>query len=98
MLTSRLDTIAKGTLGMLKLDTLETLKNIQAPSLIIGGENDIMTKPSASKTIANNIPTSTLHIIKYTGHMGILENSQKYIDYLNSFVLSTFSPNNKLKN
>jgi pimeloyl-ACP methyl ester carboxylesterase len=90
MLTSRVDTVSRGTLGMIKLDTLETLKNIQVPSLIIGGQNDIMTKPSASETIAKNISGSTLHIIDNTGHMGILENAKIYIDHLDSFILTNF--------
>ena len=90
MLTSRVDTVAKGTLGMLKLDTLETLKNIQVPALVIGGKNDIMTKPEASQVIANNIPNSTLHIIENTGHMGTLENAKVYIDYLDKFIMTNF--------
>jgi pimeloyl-ACP methyl ester carboxylesterase len=86
MLISRVDTVAKGTLGMLKLNTINILKDIQVPTLIIAGQNDIMTKASASETIANNIPNSTLHIVKNTGHMGILEQSDMYINYLNNFV------------
>lgn len=90
MLTSRVDTVAKGTLGMLKLDTLSTLPKIKVPSLIIGGKNDIMTKASASEVIAQNIPSSTLYIIDNTGHMGPLEKAQLYINYLQEFMNSKF--------
>jgi pimeloyl-ACP methyl ester carboxylesterase len=90
MLTSRVDTVAKGTLGMLKLDTLSTLPSIKVPALVIGGKNDIMTKASASETIAQNIPNSTLCIINNTGHMGTLEKAQVYINYLQEFVTINF--------
>jgi pimeloyl-ACP methyl ester carboxylesterase len=90
MLTSRVDTVAKGTLEMFKLDTLDTLPKISVPALVIGGQNDIMTKAASSQTIADKLPNSTLHIIENTGHMGPLEKASIYIDYLNSFVTSNF--------
>jgi pimeloyl-ACP methyl ester carboxylesterase len=88
MLTSRVDSVAKGTLGMLKLDTLQTLKAIEVPALIIAGQNDIMTSPSASEVIAKTIPNSILHVIGDTGHMGTLEHAKIYINYLQKFLLS----------
>jgi pimeloyl-ACP methyl ester carboxylesterase len=90
MLTSRVDTVAKGTLGMLKLDTLSILPSIEVPALVIGGKNDIMTKASASETLAQNIPNSTLCIINNTGHMGTLEKAQVYINYLQEYVTINF--------
>lgn len=71
---------------MLKLDTVEILKSIHVLALVIAGQNDIMTKASPSETIAQNIPNSTLYVIENTGHMGILENSKVYIDYLDKFI------------
>lgn len=90
MLISRVDAVAKGTLGMLKLDTLDSLRSIQVPALIVGGQNDIMTRPEASETIAKNLPNSTLKIIQNTSHMGLLENAKVYVDYLNNFITSNF--------
>jgi pimeloyl-ACP methyl ester carboxylesterase len=90
MLTSRVDTVAKGTLGMLRLDTISILPSISVPALVIGGQNDIMTKAFASEVIAKNIPNSTLHIIKNNGHMGPLENAKVYINYLQEFITLNF--------
>jgi pimeloyl-ACP methyl ester carboxylesterase len=90
MLTSRVDTVAKGTLGMLKLDTLETLQSIQVPALVVGGQNDIMTKPEASETIAKHIKGSELHIVANAGHMATLEKAKIYIEYLDKFIITNF--------
>ncbi|MBC7472517.1 MAG: hypothetical protein H7196_04660 [candidate division SR1 bacterium] len=85
-MTSRVDAVAKGTLGMLKLDTIELLKSIKVRALVVGGRSDIMTKVLASETMATNIPNATLIFLENTGHMGMLENTKVHIDYLDKFI------------
>ena len=86
MMTSRVDVVSDGTLEMTKLNTFDTLKDILVPTLVIAGKKDILTLATANKTISELLPNSTLKIIENAGHMGILEQSQTYIQELEKFL------------
>jgi pimeloyl-ACP methyl ester carboxylesterase len=49
-------------------NTLNDLKNIKCPTLVIGGKDDVFTPAWMSKEVAANIPGSTLHLYDNAGH------------------------------
>lgn len=69
---------AKGNLAMFRWDVTKTLPNITRPTLVIGGDLDIVTKLEASRAIANAIPGARLQVIEGVNHMGFLERADDY--------------------
>jgi len=56
-----------------KFDIMEAVSNISSPTLIIVGENDIMTPVKYANYLHSNIRNSSIHIVKSAGHMVMLE-------------------------
>lgn len=54
--------------AILKFDVLDKLANVQAPTLIIGGDDDKIVGVDASYEIHQRIPGSRLHIYQGLGH------------------------------
>ncbi|MFQ5967700.1 MAG: alpha/beta fold hydrolase [Acidimicrobiia bacterium] len=54
-------------------DVRERLADIQAPTLVLVGEQDEETPPSYSRYLADNIPRSLLEIVPEAGHLLNLE-------------------------
>ena len=71
----------------MRTDTSGLLSKIQVPTLILVGEHDKLTPPSASEALQRQITGSELHIIRQAGHMSNLENAPAFnkhlIDFLN---------------
>ncbi len=68
-----------------RTDTTETLSKIQVPTLILVGEYDRLTPPSAAKTMANNIRDAKIHIISEAAHLSNLENPEEFNTHLRNF-------------
>jgi pimeloyl-ACP methyl ester carboxylesterase len=69
---------AKGNLAMFRWQATEVLPTIGVPVLILSGDRDIVTLPSASATITRAVPKGRLVAIEGAGHMGFLECSAAY--------------------
>jgi 3-oxoadipate enol-lactonase len=69
-----------------RTDTTEGLRNITVPTLILVGENDTLTPPSAARSMHERIRGSMLHIIPGAAHMSNLENAQLFNELLLSFL------------
>lgn len=69
-----------------RTDTTEALSRINVPTLIMVGENDALTPPSASKEMQSRIATSLLHLIVHAAHMSNLENSKEFNKHLLDFL------------
>ena len=54
-------------------DSRATLKSIAVPTLVVVGEEDIITPPRESETLAAGIPSAELLIIEKAGHFPMLE-------------------------
>ena len=72
--------VAKGNLAMLHWDATDALSRLTVPVLVLGGDGDIVTKPSASEYIAASTPTSQLSIKSRSNHMSVLDQSKSYLD------------------
>ena len=67
-------------------DVYEQLKDIQAPCLVIGGEDDVFTPPWMSREIDAALPNSELHLYPQSGHAFHWENltdfNQRVLDFV----------------
>ena len=70
--------LARGNLAMFRWDGTDTLSSTQAPVLVLGGADDIVTKPSASERIAASAPMSTLRVLEGANHMSIIDDAPTY--------------------
>jgi 3-oxoadipate enol-lactonase len=69
-----------------RTDTTEALSKINVPTLILVGEHDAVTPPSAAKNMHDRIPNSKLHLIENAGHMSNLENPVMFNKHLTKFL------------
>lgn len=60
---------------------------IKIPTLIIWGEKDMITPLSEGKTIAENIPSAKLEVIKNSGHFVFLEKPEEFTKLIKEFAL-----------
>ncbi len=69
-----------------RTDTTSSLKNITIPVLILVGEHDPITPPSAAEAMHALIPGSELHIVPGAAHMSNLENPDFFNQKLLAFL------------
>ena len=69
-----------------RTDTTEALSGIKVPTLILVGENDKLTPPSASQEMRSKIPKSEIHLIQNAAHMSNLENSDEFNKHVLNFL------------
>ncbi len=67
-------------------DVTDKLNAIQVPTLILCGTLDVMTPPKFSKSLAEQIPQSKLHLLEKTGHMLMLEQPDAVAKLLKQFL------------
>jgi len=69
-----------------RTDTTASLSSIRIPMLILVGEHDATTPPSASQSLHARIPGSELHLIPRAAHMSNLENPEEFNKHLLTFL------------
>ncbi|MGC8766083.1 MAG: alpha/beta fold hydrolase [Brevinematia bacterium] len=67
-------------------DSRELLKEIDVPSLVIGGKDDKIVPIEIVKYIADNLPNATFVEFETSGHMSPLEEPEKFNNILLSFL------------
>lgn len=67
-------------------DVRARLGEIRVPTLIICGGNDWITPLSTSQQIAAAIPSSVLEVFEQSGHFPMVEEPEKFISVLQSFL------------
>jgi pimeloyl-ACP methyl ester carboxylesterase len=82
---------AKGDFAMMDWDVTRKLPDIKIPVLVLAGELDLITKPSASRTISEAIPGAQLKIMPGCGHMGFYEYSAAYNTEIAAFAEQVLS-------
>jgi pimeloyl-ACP methyl ester carboxylesterase len=80
--------LAKGILAMFVWDETATLPKIGVPTLVITGDHDKLTLPTAAEYMASTIPGSKLVRVASAGHTGFLEQSRAYDDAITNFLIS----------
>jgi 3-oxoadipate enol-lactonase len=74
-----------------RLETCTGLPDIKVPVLILVGEKDGITPPSASNFMHENIKKSSLEVINRAGHLSNLENPEEFNKHLKLFFNSVYS-------
>jgi pimeloyl-ACP methyl ester carboxylesterase len=67
-------------------DTVERLGAIQAPTLVVTGEDDILTPPRLSRQLARGIPDSELVLMTGAGHLAMVEVAPRFNRLVRRFV------------
>ncbi len=67
-------------------DATELLPQIQAPTLVIAGEDDILTPPKGAQYLAEHISNAKFHLFKKSGHMTHLEYPYKFVELVKLFL------------
>jgi 3-oxoadipate enol-lactonase len=79
--------IADALMGLAaRADSGPTLKQIQVPTLVLCGAEDVLTPPSDSEALARGIASSRLEIIPRAGHLANLENPEEFNAVLKDFL------------
>ncbi|MDB5730531.1 MAG: Lysophospholipase, alpha-beta hydrolase superfamily [Variovorax sp.] len=78
--------VAQGVLGMLHWDGSDVLTKIRVPTLIISGDEDVTTLPSASDRMERDIPSSVRVAVSRAAHLGPVEQYARYADAIASFM------------
>jgi len=68
-------------------DTLDRLERIEAPTLVVCGEQDILTPPHMHRQLANRIPNARLVQIRGAGHLVTAETARRFNRLVNRFLL-----------
>jgi 3-oxoadipate enol-lactonase len=69
-----------------RTDTTPALGQIKVPTLILVGDQDPITPPSAAETLHKGIAGSEMHVIPNAAHMSNLENPEVFNQHLASFL------------
>jgi pimeloyl-ACP methyl ester carboxylesterase len=77
--------LARGTLAMFDYDETRTLGTIAVPVLVVCGASDIATVPPASGRMKAQLPQAELVTLKPGGHMGLIEQNQRFAEAVSSF-------------
>lgn len=69
-----------------RTDTTHVLPQITVPTLILVGEHDTLTPPSASQAMKEKIPNAEMYVIPSAAHMSNLENPEEFNRHLLAFL------------
>lgn len=78
--------LARGNLAMFGWDSGRGLAHLTAPTLVLAGALDIVTRPDASRWITEAAPDARLEVIEGANHMGFLEQADLYNAAIERFV------------
>jgi pimeloyl-ACP methyl ester carboxylesterase len=67
-------------------DMRTTLRRISVPTLVVAGEQDVLTTPLQSKELADGIPDSMFVVIEHAGHFPMLERPLEFNRVLRTFL------------
>jgi pimeloyl-ACP methyl ester carboxylesterase len=77
--------MARGMLGMMRYDAIQTLGRISVPTLVVAGNLDLVTKPEASERIRSGIPRARLINLAPAKHLGLIEYHARYAEVVREF-------------
>lgn len=69
-----------------RTDTTAALSSVKIPTLILVGQEDKLTPPSASESMRDRIARSEMHVLPNAAHMSNLENPEEFNAHLIAFL------------
>ncbi|MFL5628965.1 MAG: alpha/beta fold hydrolase [Ktedonobacteraceae bacterium] len=83
--------IAAASRGMAQRpDSTDLLANITCPTLVLVGEQDVLTPPDVAQEYAAKIPHAQYVTIPYAGHLSNLEQPKAFVQAVSGFLRSAF--------
>src|SRR2546421_8199189 len=83
--------IAAASRGMAqRADSTDLLATIAFPTLVIAGEQDVLTPPDVAQEYASNIPNTQFAVIPNAGHLSNLEQPEAFLQALSGFLRTSF--------
>jgi pimeloyl-ACP methyl ester carboxylesterase len=79
--------VARGTLAMFHWDASPVLPRVNTPVLILVGQQDTTTLPTASEHMQKTMPQAKLQMVNSSAHYGLLEQNLTYDAALAQFAL-----------
>jgi pimeloyl-ACP methyl ester carboxylesterase len=86
---SKPSVVARGTLAMFHWDAKPVLPHVNVPVLLIVGQQDTTTLPSASEFMQHAMPEARLETVSPAAHYGLLEQNKRYDSALAHFAAET---------
>jgi 3-oxoadipate enol-lactonase len=71
---------------MTRPDSRDLLQTIDVPTLVIGGDEDVLTPPAEAQIIHDGIRGSRIEILKHTGHLSNVERPAAFNTLLSELV------------
>jgi len=83
--------IAAASRGMaLRSDSSDLLSSISCPTLVVVGEQDVLTPPAVAREYAARIPGCQFATIPNAGHLSSLEQPEAFLAVMRSFLVASF--------
>lgn len=79
---------ARGNLSMFHWDATGALGGVTVPILVVGAAQDLLTRPQASLTLAEENAGAVLHIVDDANHMGPMERAEVYAGLIADFAVA----------
>jgi len=74
----------------------ERLSNIDVPTLLIWGQDDIITPPEVAQEFRDRMPSARLHFIQECGHAPMIEHPERFndltLDFLSELAETAYAP------
>ena len=77
------------TAQFLFFDMRRELAQVSAPTLVLVGEDDIITTPNQAQVLADVLPDARLHVFPETGHNPFVEETEAFIRIVADFLAET---------
>ena len=72
--------------AFLGLDITENLEQVEAPTLVVSAEDDILKRPKFGRLIAEKVPKSEFFLMENAGHALILEKPNEFVRLVREFI------------
>ena len=69
-------------------NVMERVAEIELPSLVLCGTDDVLTPPKFSEYLCENMPAASLDMIEDAGHMAMVEQPLRVGESIHRFVCS----------
>ncbi|WP_165187900.1 alpha/beta fold hydrolase [Caulobacter soli] len=83
--------LARGNLAMFDWDADGALQALTTPTLILAGDQDIVTLKTASQVLSRATPGGQLSVVAEANHMGFLERHEAYLAQIEAFCQTVWS-------
>ncbi|HLA92257.1 MAG TPA: alpha/beta hydrolase [Actinomycetota bacterium] len=75
----------EGLAGLMDMDLRHSLRHVRVPALVLVGEHDRVTPPSAAVVLAGELPDGRLEILEGAGHIPMMEKHEEFNRRLEDF-------------